>query len=146
MNYTFYICINHPIKIFAMIKFYGTRLPQRYCWALFFLLLTSFIASAQCVYYPISLDQKVNKSAYIVLGKVIDQHTYIDNATGNINTLNKLEVTAWLKNHSAIETVYVITLGGVYGNKATIVEPAVQLTARQEYILMLEADNRKMDD
>jgi hypothetical protein len=123
--------------------------PQQYYWGLFFLLfllISPLLTTAQCVLYPISLQQKVNSSAYIVLGKVTDQHTYIDNLTGNVNTLNKLEVTAWLKNHSSIQTVYVITSGGVYGNIATHVEPAVQLTPNQEYILMLEGDNSKMDD
>lgn len=123
--------------------------PPQHCWGLpvlLFLLIFPLLTTAQCALYPISLAQKVNSSAYIVLGKVTDQHTYIDRLTGNVNTLNKLEVTAWLKNHSSIETVYVITLGGVYGNMATHVEPAIQLSSHHEYILMLEEDNRRMDD
>lgn len=98
------------------------------------------------MFYPISLEHRVNNAAYIVLGKVVDKHTYIDKATGNINTLNKLKVNAWLKSHSPEETLYVITLGGVYGNKATLVNPALQLDQQHEYVLMLEADNRIYDD
>src|SRR6185436_3852236 len=89
--------------------------------------------SAQCTYYPISIEQRVNSSKYIVLGKVIEKHTYVDQATGGVNTLNKLQVNAWLKNYSNVETVYVITLGGVYGDMATQVDPALQLDQFHEY-------------
>lgn len=102
--------------------------------------------AAQCGYYPVSLEQRVSQSAYIVLGKITEQHTYIDQQTGNVNTLNKLEVSAWLKNYSAVENVYVITLGGVYGSIATRVDPALQLGMKQEYILMLEENNTSADD
>jgi hypothetical protein len=112
----------------------------------FFLAAFANEAAAQCSYYPISIDQRVSSSKYIVLGKVIEKTTYIDITTGNVNTLNKLQVNAWLKNYSAIETVYVITLGGVYGNIATQVDPALQLDQQHEYILMLEDDNKQIDD
>ncbi|OSZ80655.1 hypothetical protein CAP36_05220 [Chitinophagaceae bacterium IBVUCB2] len=98
------------------------------------------------MYYPVSLEQRVSNAGYIVLGQVVEKHTYVDQATGNINTLNKLKVNAWLKNHSAVETLYVITLGGVYGNKATLVNPSLQLDQQHEYVLMLEADNLVNDD
>ena len=87
--------------------------------------------TAQCAYYPVSLEQRVAASKYIVLGKVTEKHTYVDQVTGNVNTLNKLQVNAWLKNHSSVETVYVITLGGVYGDMATQVDPALQLDRHQ---------------
>ena len=103
-------------------------------------------AASQCAYYPVSMEQRVSGAEYIVLGKVTEKHTYVDGTTGNVNTLNKLQVNAWLKNHSSAETVYVITLGGVYGNVATQVEPALQLDEFHEYILMLEEDNRRIDD
>ncbi len=98
------------------------------------------------MYYPVSLEQRVNNAGYIVLGQVVEKHTYVDNSTGNVNTLNKLKINAWLKNHSTIETVYVITLGGVYVNKATLVNPSLQLDQQHEYVLMLEADNLLYDD
>ena len=101
---------------------------------------------AQCTYRPISMEERTNNAKYIVLGKVTDKETYIDESTGNVNTLNRLEVKAWLKNQSNIQTVYVITLGGVYGNQATQVNPALQLDQQHEYILMLEDDNRQIDD
>ena len=56
-------------------------------------------AAAQCNYYPVSIEQRVSASKYIVLGKVVEKTTYIDITTGNVNTLNKLQVNAWLKNY-----------------------------------------------
>ena len=101
---------------------------------------------AQCTYRPVSLSERVNNAKYIVLGKVTDKETYIDQSTGNVNTLNKLEVKAWLKNQSAVQIVYIITLAGVHGNQATQVYPALQLDQQHDYILMLEDDNRQIDN
>ena len=110
-------------------------------------LVASFQNSfAQCMYYPVSVEQRVSNAKYIVLGKVTDKHTYIDKKTGNVNTLNKLEVNAWLKNYSDVKEVYVITLGGIYGNMATQVNPSLQLDQQHEYLLMLEANNQLNDD
>lgn len=80
-----------------------------------------------------------------MLGKVIAQHCYNDE-NGNIYTLNKIEVDAWIKNHNAESEVYVITLGGILNGKAQITYPAVQLEKNQRYFLMLENDNPLFDD
>jgi hypothetical protein len=116
---------------------------------IFFLLVFILVANQampQCMSYPVPLEQRINQSAYIVQGKVVEQHCYIDPVTGFVNTLNKFRVAAWLKNYSPAEDVYIITLGGVYGNKAMIVTPSLQLDMQHEYLLMLEADNNKLDD
>ena len=101
---------------------------------------------AQCMYYPIPVEQRVSKARYIVLAKVTEKHTYIEPKTGNVNTLNKLSVNAWLKNYNGAEEIYVITLGGIYGNIATRVNPSLQLNQQQEYVLMLEDNNQGSDD
>jgi Matrixin len=111
-----------------------------------FLLLSFQNLFAQCMYYPVSMEQRVVNAKYIVLGKVTEKHTYIDKTTGNVNTLNKLTINAWLKNYSDLKEVYVITLGGVYGNRATQVSPSLQLDQQHEYLLMLEANNQLSDD
>lgn len=111
-----------------------------------FLLISFQNSFAQCMYYSVSVEQRVSRAQYIVLGKVTDKHTYIDKTTGNVNTLNKLQVTAWLKNYSNQSEVYVITLGGIYGNIATQVNPSLQLDQQHEYLLMLEANNQLNDD
>ena len=101
---------------------------------------------SQCSSYPVPLKERVSRATYIAQGKVISKRSYIDEASGRINTLNGFVVNAWLKNASAIEEVYVITLGGVVGNKAMLVEPSLQLDLGHEYVLMLESDNRQADD
>ncbi|CAN5753330.1 hypothetical protein BH10BAC2_BH10BAC2_07260 [soil metagenome] len=101
---------------------------------------------AQCMFRPIAMSEKITKSEFAVLGKVLEQHSYMDN-NGNIFTLNKINITAWLKNHRAnTKDIFVITTGGVVGNKAQITEPALQLRSGQEYFLMLQKDSQVDDD
>jgi hypothetical protein len=101
---------------------------------------------AQCMYYPVSLSERVQNAEYIVLGKVTGRETYPDPVTGNIQTLNKLEITAWLKNQQATREVYIITQGGVYQNRATRVWPALQLEDANEYVLFLDKETFQADN
>jgi hypothetical protein len=100
---------------------------------------------AQCLSYPVSLNERVNNATSILLGKVIAQHCYNDK-DGNIFTLNKVEIDAWIKNHRSESEVYVITMGGVLNGKAQITHPAIQLEKEQRYFLMLENDNQVLGD
>jgi hypothetical protein len=93
--------------------------------------------------YSVSLEQRVSNSASVILGKVIHKETYLDDATNSVYTLNKVNVSAWFKNYQALETIYVITQGGVYENRATIVTPSLQLQENSEYILFLEGATPK---
>jgi hypothetical protein len=95
--------------------------------------------------YPVPLQERISNAQSILLGSVVSQHCYADER-GNIYTLNKVEVDAWIKNHNAATEVYVITLGGVLNNKAQISFPAVQLTKGERYFLVLENDNEAVDD
>ncbi len=108
--------------------------------------LSYITASSQCMIAPVSLENRITKSTYIVEGTITEQTSYIDPVTTSVFTRNKLVVNAWLKNSSNIKELYVITLGGVYGNKATIVNPSLQLEKNAEYILMLEENNLVNDD
>jgi hypothetical protein len=101
---------------------------------------------AQCMYYPVSLSQRVQNAEYIVLGKVTGSETWPDPVTGNIQTLNKLEITAWLKNQQANREVYIITQGGVYQNRATRVWPSLQLDDAKEYVLFLNKETFQADN
>jgi len=124
-----------------MQKFY----PLRF-FLLLFLCIPANKVKSQCSSYPVPFEQRISQSVYVVQGKVIDKHCYIDAATGSVNTLNKFRVAAWLKNYKTVEDIYIITLGGIVGNRAMLVHPALQLDMDHEYLLMLEADNLKMDD
>jgi hypothetical protein len=100
---------------------------------------------SQCLSYPVSLTERVNNATSLLLGKVVAQHCYSDE-NGNIYTLNKMEVDAWIKNHNSTTEVFVITIGGVLNGKAQITYPAVQLEKGQRYFLMLENDSQTSDD
>jgi Matrixin len=101
---------------------------------------------SQCMNYPVSLQERVSNSASVILGKVTHKEPYIDDVTNSVYTLNKVNVTAWFKNHQHTEDVYVITPGGVYGNRATIVTPSLQLNQNTEYILFLEGSSAKHEN
>lgn len=95
--------------------------------------------------YPVPFEQRVDKASGIVLGYLKSQHCYIG-PTGSINTLNIFQVEAWLKNNTGAEEIAIITFGGVLGDRATIVSPALQLESYNDYILFLDGDNQEQDD
>lgn len=109
---------------------------------IFFQPFTSF---GQCLIYPVSFEQRVSRSASIVQGKVTEKHTYLDES-GNVYTRNTIKVNAWLKGHTSKDEIQVITYGGVYEDRATVVYPSLQLNENSEYIFFLDADNFKKDD
>jgi hypothetical protein len=108
-------------------------------------LLFTTAVEAQCT-YPVSLDQKIKKSVHIVLGTVTVKESFSEAETGNIYTLNKIKITAWLKGYEQSNEVAVITEGGIVGNRAMVVSPSLQLQAGKEYILFLESNNSTKDN
>lgn len=110
-----------------------------------FIWLMPQFSFAQVMAQPLSLAARMEASHFAVLGRVALQHCY-EGAGGNIYTLNKIEIAAWLKGYKAQYDVYVITEGGIIGNKAQITDPAVQLEKGEQYFLMLENDNTINDD
>ncbi|RXK60780.1 matrixin family metalloprotease [Lacibacter luteus] len=106
-----------------------------------FAILLSFLFSnslfAQCMMVPVSLNQRVSQSNYIVKGVVAEKETFADPATGNIYTLNKIAVKAWLKNKQQSAFIYIRTEGGVHKGRATLVYPSLQLQEKQAYVLFL---------
>ena len=94
---------------------------------------------------PVSFHDRITNAQSLLLGSVTGQHPYADD-NGNIYTLNTIQVDAWMKNHSELTEVYVITLGGVLGDKAQITYPAVQLKKGERYFFALENDNIAVDD
>lgn len=118
---------------------------QRSWVLILFCTIFSVSGVAQCLSFPVSFNERINNATSLVIGKVVAQHCY-DDENGNIFTLNKVEVDAWIKNHRSENEVYVITLGGVLNGKAQVTNPAVQLEKGQRYFLMLENDNQSSDD
>lgn len=103
-----------------------------------FFLFFSLPVFSQCMLYPVSLQERVSNAESVVLGTVVEKESFIDSSTMQVFTLNKIAVTAWLKNQQSAASVYVITNGGVYKDRATIVTPSLQMQQQTEYVLFLQ--------
>ena len=112
----------------------------------FILFLHNNSSFSQCTTIPIPLTQRVTQAAYIVQGRVVEQHGYKDAITGSINTLNKIKINAWLKNYQDREEIFLITPGGVLENRATRVFPSFEVAVDNEYIFFLEKEDKKAGD
>lgn len=114
--------------------------------AIFLLCLQFSLLSAQCMIYPVELEDRERDAEYIVLGKLTGQYSYWDAEHQNIFTLNLIEVTAWLKGNSSNTNIGVITTGGTVGNWAQVSHPTLNLAPWNEYVLFLGQDNPLIDD
>lgn len=112
---------------------------------IFFLFFSGSVFS-QCMMYPVSLQERVTNAESVILGTVIEKETFLDSSTMRVFTLNKISVTAWLKNQQTANTVYVITNGGVYKGRATIVTPSLQMEKQKEYVLFLQKAPAKLEN
>ncbi|MEJ8841830.1 matrixin family metalloprotease [Lacibacter sp. H375] len=93
---------------------------------------------SQCLMVPVSLQERVSSSDLVISGVVTEKESFIDSNTMQVYTVNKISVNAWLKNQRALPTVYVITEGGVYKNRSTVVYPSLQLQQNTHYVLFLQ--------
>jgi hypothetical protein len=100
---------------------------------------TSF---AQCMVYPVSLEQRVRAAAVITLGEVVSKDCFTQKENGLIYTRNIIEVKAWLKGKQTGTKLALLTLGGIDGDQAMIAYPAVQLETGKEYVFLLESGNQ----
>lgn len=94
---------------------------------------------SQCLTVPVSLQAKVSSSDAVITGIVTDKETFIDSSNMQVYTVNKISVKAWLKNQKALPVVYLITEGGTYQNRSTVVYPSLQLQQNAQYVLFLQA-------
>lgn len=98
---------------------------------------------SQCVMVPVSLQERVSTSDVVISGVVTEKECFIDSTTMQVYTVNKISVNAWLKNQRTLPTVYVITEGGVYKNRSTVVYPSLQLQQYTHYVLFLQTASTK---
>ncbi|MEM6264438.1 MAG: T9SS type A sorting domain-containing protein [Bacteroidota bacterium] len=110
-----------------------------------FLVLT-LVTSLHAEIVPLSLEERVANSPTIALVKVGTSHSYWNEAHTNIHTLYRLEVLAYLKGHSPATEVGLVASGGVVGNKAEVVFPAVKLQEGQELVVFLENSRLEVID
>ncbi len=100
---------------------------------------------AQCMMAPLSLNKRVVNASTIIQGKVIHISSYIS-VNNKIFTSNLVQVNAYLKGPSTHKYIIVISEGGIVGDRAEIVHPALELDMSHEIVLLLMGDNTKIDN
>lgn len=102
-----------------------------------FFLVTVFATLSYASIYPVTIDQRIQASKQIAIGKVVQQYSFWDTGQQNIYTANLLEITAYLKKSSDQQYIEIITLGGVIEDEAQIVYPSIELNLQQTYFFFL---------
>lgn len=87
--------------------------------------------------YPIALNQRIDASTQIAMGKIVQQYSFWDKHNTNIYTAHLIEVSAYLKNNNTKQYIELITLGGVVEDEAQIVYPNIDLQLTQDYLFFL---------
>jgi PKD repeat protein len=89
------------------------------------ILLTAY-GYAQCMMYPVLLNERIQNSNLVIEGKVIDKVSFWNNQHNKIFTSNLVEVYKAFKGNSPAY-IEVITEGGIVGDKMHKIEPSLQL-------------------
>ncbi len=87
--------------------------------------------------YPITLNQRIEASTQIAMGKIVQQYSFWDKHHSNIYTAHLIEVSAYLKNNSNKQYIELITLGGIVEDEAQVVYPNLDLQLTQNYLFFL---------
>jgi len=99
--------------------------------------LAFFGLNAQCMLYPVSLNQRVSNSSLIVEGEVMSKQSYWNAEHNNIFTSNLVRITQTLKGSVNSSFLEIITKGGQVGNDLLVVEPSLQLNLNEKGIFLL---------
>lgn len=91
---------------------------------------------AQCGLYEISLDEKVNESAFIIEGEVVHQQCFKSGLTTKIYTLNTIKVYSVLKGNVANE-IFIVTAGGQLFDKMEVASSLLKLNKGQTGLFFL---------
>ena len=102
------------------------------------LLSCCFMASAQCMIEPWSLQKRVDKSSDIIEARVVKQEGRWDAQRNNIYTINTLEVFKVFKGTISTQTIKLVTEGGIVGNEMLKVSPSLELNRGESGIFLLE--------
>jgi len=101
----------------------------------------STILFAQCLIEPWSLEKRINKSAVVLEGRVVEKHSLWDAEKKNIYTINKIEVYKVFSGAFTNSTIEVVTIGGVVGTEALEAHPSLQLELSDVGVFMLKLNN-----
>ncbi len=115
----------------------------RNCTYCLVLLLTHFF-TANAQLYKIDLDKKINKASLIVEGKVIEQHSFWNDAHTMIYTSNKIQLYKLFKGELVSNQIEVVTQGGSVDNKCLIVSDVLQLHKNEKGMFFLMENAQKL--
>lgn len=112
---------------------------------IYFTICLSFIwvlasLNAQTLLEEVPLQKQIENSSLVIEGKVISKQSFWDSKRYNIYTSNTIEVFKVFKG-DVIETIDVITMGGVVGTEALIVSPNLKLQKGDIGIFTLYENN-----
>uniref|UniRef100_UPI0040492400 T9SS type A sorting domain-containing protein n=2 Tax=Gelidibacter sp. TaxID=2018083 RepID=UPI0040492400 len=109
------------------------------------LFVTTIQGQGHCNLYEISLEEQVSQSSQIVEGKVISKQSHWDKNRQNIYTVNTIEVYKVFKGN-AINTLEIITRGGVVDLQAQVFDPSLNLSVEDLGIFTLYPNTIEFSD
>ncbi len=91
----------------------------------------------QAQLYKIDLTHKINKAAFVVEGKITEQHSFWNDAHTIIYTSNKLHIYKLFKGKIISKEIEIITQGGTVGTECLQVSDVLQLRTGQTGMFFL---------
>ncbi|MFK7906374.1 MAG: matrixin family metalloprotease, partial [Chitinophagales bacterium] len=116
-----------------------------FCAILLLFTIPSTKVAAQCMTYPVNIEEKEKNASIIALGKLKTQHSYWDEQQSRIYTLHIIEVTAYFKGNNGAEEIGLITTGGSVGTDILQVSPPFDIYPYNEYIFFLKGNDQTID-
>jgi hypothetical protein len=113
---------------------------------LLFIIFATFFSNVNAQVQKVSLAERIENSAYVVIGSITEKHGFWDKAHERLNTLNVIEVDTYLKGSSTNATIAVITEGGQVGLQAVVACPSDALNENKQYVFFLKNEEVKFED
>ncbi|MGE0567672.1 MAG: T9SS type A sorting domain-containing protein [Bacteroidia bacterium] len=98
--------------------------------------------TAQCMLYPVSLQERVTNSQLIIEGNVISKKSFWNDKFNYVYTSNLIQVKQVLKGTVNSSFIEIITDGGIVENFKQEVNPALKLSENEEGVFMVNSDNK----
>ncbi len=115
------------------------RFIKKFICSLLLVMTCAVAANAQL--YKIDLSQKINKSSLIIEGKVIDQHSFWNDAHTVIYTSNTIHVYKLFKGKIITGNIEVVTLGGTVGDRCLEVSDVLSLRKNEKGMFFLHENS-----
>jgi PKD repeat protein len=112
------------------------------------LLFTGIVAQAQCMLYPVSLNQRINSATCIVEGKVLNSTSYWNAEKNYIYTLHQVYAYKLFKGVIAgnPRVFYIVTEGGIVGLQRQNVTATLELEPGTTGVFFCTPSNKKFAD